>query len=835
MKHTPPNRVRFGVFELDLKSGELRAGDQRSLLPEQPLQVVRMLIERDGDIVSREEIRKRFWPNDTIVEFDHSINAAINKLRKALGDSADQPKYVETLARRGYRLMVPVEWVKADDSPTPTLSPEAGEKGGAPEEGAAVWPQPEASYLIGEKVSHYRVLEVIGGGGMGLVYKAEDYEMATGRRAFSGDTVGAVCEAILHNSPVPVRELNAKLPARLVTTIDKSLEKERGQRYQSATEVRVDLEKVQKDAEIKGARRSHAAWAAVVLVLAALAVGLYLRRSSRATGPGVSPPSLEVRQLTESGNAVKAAVTPDGRYVAYVKREGGNYELRLLQVATERDVQLVPGLPLAIKSLHFSPDGNYLYFLRVLDPAKDFNTCGVFRIAVLGGPVTPLVTDAHTGDARMGSVTVSPDGKQVAYIAQTPTESLIVAVDPDGANRRVLAKRPAEHAFALVEWSPSQGTLAAIADIKGYMGLVRVELPSGSITDLSVSGWGALGQPAWSPDGATIFAPAVPDGSSINQIWAFDARSGAHRPLTSSSTAYQVLSLSATASGDLVANSLTFDTSLWAVDSSGGPQPVPALRGEGWESVAWVDGRIVTSNSDEMVVHDPDGSNPTKLRSYSLYYTELAACGPRHVAYSALDPNRHSHIASTDITTGSTSPLTEGPFDYGPACATGASTLAFVQCIDQGNRCFLTRKSFDSGQSFALYELGSVSLTPPAPSLSLDGRNLLFFTPVGAGDPYKWAAIIPTNGGDPKKLKMPVPASDVSQFKWAADGKSILYARRENGVGNIWSVPIDGKAPRKITNFDSERIFAFDVSPDNRLVISRGHMVSDVVLIKNVR
>ena len=103
-------RVRLGGFELDLKSGELRSvgteRESRVVLREQPFQVLRMLIERGGKIVTREEIRKRLWPNDTIVDFDHSINVAIGILRRALGDSADGPQYIETLARRGYRLLV---------------------------------------------------------------------------------------------------------------------------------------------------------------------------------------------------------------------------------------------------------------------------------------------------------------------------------------------------------------------------------------------------------------------------------------------------------------------------------------------------------------------------------------------------------------------------------------------------------------------------------------------------------------------------------------------------------------------------------------------------------
>jgi DNA-binding winged helix-turn-helix (wHTH) protein len=101
MQNAVPIRVQLGAFELDLKAGELRLGGGRVRLQEQPFQILLMLVEASGEMVSRAEIKKKLWPNDTIVEFDHSIHAAINKLRQALGDSADSPRYVETVARRG--------------------------------------------------------------------------------------------------------------------------------------------------------------------------------------------------------------------------------------------------------------------------------------------------------------------------------------------------------------------------------------------------------------------------------------------------------------------------------------------------------------------------------------------------------------------------------------------------------------------------------------------------------------------------------------------------------------------------------------------------------------
>src|ERR1700741_1075152 len=114
-----PRVLRFGIFEVDVRAGELRKDGVKLKLQEQPFQVLCMLVEHSGEVVTREELRNRLWPADTFVDFDHGLNAAVKRLRDALGDSAENPRFVETVARRGYR------FIGVPGTPIPIATPSA--------------------------------------------------------------------------------------------------------------------------------------------------------------------------------------------------------------------------------------------------------------------------------------------------------------------------------------------------------------------------------------------------------------------------------------------------------------------------------------------------------------------------------------------------------------------------------------------------------------------------------------------------------------------------------------------------------------------------------------
>jgi eukaryotic-like serine/threonine-protein kinase len=305
------------------------------------------------------------------------------------------------------------------------------------------------------------------------------YEMATGALPFSGQTSGAVFDAILHDTAVAPARLNPALPVELERIINKALEKDCELRYQNAADLRSDLKRLRRDFDstrstagraaeqaaepqrdkgsdsqvVAGVLQRHrrevsAAVALLLVLLAAAGYGVYqlLHRPASPGTAGAPHENMQITRLTTRGNVRRAVISPDGKYVAYEADHGGEQSLWLRQVATDSNVQIVPPSRESFRGVAFSPDGTYVYFSQ---SAKN-RPWVLFRVPALGGNAQEVIEDVDS------SVTFSPGGSQFAFVRLSPVEDYLMVCKLDGSGARTLAtfKRARGLWQGAPAWSP---------------------------------------------------------------------------------------------------------------------------------------------------------------------------------------------------------------------------------------------------------------------------------------------------------------------------------------------------------------------------------------------
>lgn len=438
------NVVRFGVFELDPRAGELRRNGLKLRLQEQSYQILTLLLERPGDVVTREEIQKELWADGTIVEFDHSINAAVKKLRQALGDSAENPRFVETLPRRGYRFLVPVErpLVESDEpSPGQTAPPEA-------ELTHAATRERDAKNLTQVQAPSWSLIK-------------------SGWRWAAVLLVLLVAGVILFLMPRPTRQVSVpSRPLALTGNI--------GWEHDPAFS--------------PDGKQVAFSWAKEVGANSDIYVKLV----------GVGAP---LRLTTSPGISFSPVWSPDARYIAFLRNGTRGSEIFVISAlgGPERNLgQLAAGRydfgRLRYPRLAWSPDAKYL---ATVDKGSSQSPDSIFLLSVENGERRRLTSPPPNfiGDELPS---FSPDGRKMAWFRDT---HLLIGGDiyvlpltangaPAGEPRRVTFD---QRVIAGLDWTPDGREIVFSSNRKDAFRLWRVSASGGAPSPLVVGEDGAYG------------------------------------------------------------------------------------------------------------------------------------------------------------------------------------------------------------------------------------------------------------------------------------------------------------------------------------------------------
>ena len=720
------------------------------------------------------------------------------------------------------------------------------------------------------------------------------YEMATGALPFRGESSGVIFKAILDGAPTPAMRLNHDLPAKLEDVINRALEKDRDLRYQHASDMRAELQRLKRDTDsnrsgsaaitisdshpssavrggASGTHHSAVATAsssgahsqsgvthassssmavdavkqhkgmfiggvAVALVLIAGAgYGAYSVFANRIVT--VPFQSFAVTQVTNSGLATFAAISPDGKYVVSVISDNGKESLWLRNVATGSNTQVLNPEPLNIRSPAFSPDGNYIFFRKAADASQ--NAFSVFRMPVLGGTPQLLVGDVDGGPG------ISPDGKRMAYLRGNdpdPGKYRLLSANLDGSDEKILQIAPLPMPDTL-SWSPDGLRIAVISYSQGEaLGQISLfDLAGKKETPLTSFPDKLFLDLAWTPDGHGLLVNYRAMGAATQQLGFVSYPGGRFQTLTNDTRGYQSLSLSADGksmvsiqrqqSDSVSSQPATGKGSLTAV--SGIPNQSD-VRGVGWDA----HGNLLITTATIILRMSSDGTRQTTLLNDPaeriLNSSVCARGGPILFSTVGREGKTTTNIWRVEADGSRPRQLTTGKDEEYPLCsADGSSFYYFDQATSQIMKVPIGGGSPELVKASAVpngYMVGAVNFSPDDKWMP---EILTKTDPSTQATTHKIALIDAS-----ANLEAPAKYLDIRADVWRfigflPDGKALAYAVVENGVGNIWVQPLDGSPGHWLTNFTSDQISAFQISPDGKiLTVARRHVVSDVVLLR---
>ncbi len=688
------------------------------------------------------------------------------------------------------------------------------------------------------------------------------YEMATGTLPFRGDSSAIIFEAILNRAPASAVRLNPDLPPKLEDIINKALEKDCNLRYQHASDMRADLQRLKRDTDssrqipavsapsspasaagqsaqassssaVLVAAKQHKLGlgigsAVAILLVVAAAYGVYALLSRSKPAPFQN---FSVSKVTQTGRATLVAISPDGKYLLNVMDDGDQQSLWLRNVPTNSNAQVVAPGPFAYHGLRFSPDGNYLFFVR-LEPGSQ-SLKYLYSVPVLGGIPQKLVTDIDS------NISLSPDGKKFAYLlANNPKvgEYRLIIHSTEGRDEKTIATGPLNELVLDLAWSPDGKSIVMPLSQPGDAlgGMAAFDAETGKRTLFLISKDLFFSRPVWLPDGSGLLALGEAIFSNQRQIVHISFPSGKVSPVTRDTNSYADLSLAADGHTLAAVQGQRHMTPYVMADgvSSAQARPFP-LEGSPSYSVGWTrDGQLLISvTGTGVTLLNPDTGTKTALFSQVHYPGFARSCPDGSLVFMGKTESKiQAHLFRADADGSSPKELSSGKFDYAPVCSADSKTVLFADADSKLEKVAITG---GASQAFPDYPLFG------RPAVSPDGKLIAIITN-RMGDTKEKLGLLSLDFSQPIRfVDFERPRAEYAvmfgdgPILFRRDGKGIVYPVRDGQTDNLWLQNLDGSPGKLLTDFKSEYIRDFDYSFDGKqLAIIRGHREADVVLIR---
>ena len=694
------------------------------------------------------------------------------------------------------------------------------------------------------------------------------YQLTTGKLPFPGSTSAVVFDNILNSAPVAPVTLNPSAPAELDRILNKALEKDRDVRYQVAAELRADLKRLQREidsgkvpsvssassrvaisqpaaaaaeparpatgssakifiaASTKNKFGTGLALAILVMLLAAAAFGIYSLLAHKTELP---VENMSIENLTNSGHVSLARISPDGKYLLHVLDENGLQSLWLRHIPTGSNTQVVTPAATRYSGLTFSPDGNYIYFVRREDSEQAI--ASLYDAPMLGGSPRLLIKDVDS------SISFSPDGQRFAYLHQhgdSKVTDLKIARRDGSFERDLFHHKDVETDSLSLSWSPDGKTIVipivqpTPQDLGGFL---VVDVSSGETKQTAIAKDRIYYEPSWFPDGSALLVSATTaeTGFLRKQIGIVSFPSGAFHLLTTDTNDYFHPSLSA--DGQSIAANQSQSRIQLEIAPAGSLEnftPVKLPSNLPFSSWDWTpDAQILLTQGPDIRLVNPAGGNRVVFSEPKFPMEQVVSCGQgRYVVFRTIGRSGGAEANFWRVDSNGTNlkQLTSGVNQRTPFCSNDGKWLYY---IDAAENHFLKRIPIDGGSPETIIK------SPAEPySLSPDGKSAATFE-VRESDHTSMLVLYSVDDG--KKSSFEFDPRGLPDLAFTPSGKAILYAVREKGVDNLWIQPLDGSARRQLTHFTSEKIGGFGYSKDGtRLGAGRGHADSDAVLLRNI-